>query len=76
MNTLSYIRGSEEEIKVGGEYYFGQLWNGNGDVEELLESGAIAVWDSVEEVEYIIDFDVVESDENLMDTIVKVNCIR
>lgn len=76
MNTLSYIRGSEEEIKVGGEYYFGQFWNGNGDVEELLESGAIAVWDSVGEEEYIIDFNVVESDENIMDTIVKVNCIR
>lgn len=42
MNTLSYILGSEEKIIINGEYYFGQLWDGNNNGEELLESGAIS----------------------------------
>ena len=33
MKTLSYILGSEEEIVINKEYYFGQLWDGNGDGE-------------------------------------------
>ena len=31
MKTLSYIYGKEEEIEIGGKYYFGQLWDGDGD---------------------------------------------
>lgn len=75
MNTLSYIRGSEEELKVGGKYYFGQLCDGNGDVEELLESGAIAIWDAEEEKEIIVSFETIDTDENIMDTFVKVTDI-
>lgn len=44
LNTLSYVLGAENTIEAGKEYYFGQLWDGNGDGEELLESGAIAVY--------------------------------
>lgn len=44
LNTLSYILGTEDTIETGKEYYFGQLWDGDGDGEELLESGAIAVY--------------------------------
>ena len=34
LNTLSYILGTEDTIETGKEYYFGQLWDGNGDGEE------------------------------------------
>lgn len=49
LNTLSYVLCSEDIIEAGKEYFFGQLWDGNGDGEELLESGAIAVYQDGEE---------------------------
>lgn len=70
MNTLSYILGNEEEIKVGGEYYFGQLWDGNGDGEELLESGAIALDEN-----FIVSFDLAEADSDILKTLVKITDI-
>lgn len=69
LNTLSYILGTEDAIEVGREYYFGQLWDGNGDGEELLESGSIAVY---QDGEYIVDFEILESAEDILQTRVKV----
>ena len=31
LNTLSYVLGTEDTIETGREYYFGQLWDGDGD---------------------------------------------
>lgn len=70
LNTLSYVIGAEDTIEAGREYYFGQLWDGNGDGEELLESGAIAVYQDGEE--YIVDFEILESAEDILQTRVKV----
>ena len=42
MKTLSYVLGREEEITIGETYYFGQIWDGNGDGEELLNSGSVS----------------------------------
>lgn len=70
LNTLSYILGTEDTIEAGREYYFGQLWDGNGDGEELLESGAIAVYQDGEE--YIVDFEILEAAEDILQTRVKV----
>lgn len=70
LNTLSYILGTEDTIETDREYYFGQLWDGNGDGEELLESGAIAVYQDGEE--YIVDFEILESAEDILQTRVKV----
>ena len=67
MKTLSYIYAAEEEIKIGNTYYFGQLWNGNGDGELLLESGSIGIDDS------IVEFKVLEKDnDNILKSIVEV----
>lgn len=74
LNTLSYILGMEDTIETSKEYYFGQLWDGNGDGEELLESGAIAVYRDGEE--YIVDFEVLESVEDILQTRVKVTGIN
>nr|DAH50831.1 MAG TPA: hypothetical protein [Caudoviricetes sp.] len=74
LNTLSYVYGQNDTIEVGEEYYFGQLWDGNGDGEELLESGAIAVYQDGEE--YIVDFEVLESAEGILQTRVKVTGIN
>ena len=71
MKTLSYILGSsEEKIIINGEYYFGQLWDGNGNGEELLESGAISP-----DGENIVAFEVVKRAEDILETIVKVTDI-
>ena len=76
LNTLSYmsyILGTEDTIEAGKEYFFGQLWDGDGDGEELLESGAIAVYQDGEE--FIVDFEIMESAENILQTRVKVTRI-
>lgn len=73
LNTLSYVLGAENTIEAGKEYYFGQLWDGNGDGEELLESGAIAVYQDGQE--FIVDFEILESAEDILQTRVKVTGI-
>lgn len=70
LNTLSYVYGQNDTIEVGEEYYFDQLWDGNGDGEELLESGAIAVYQDGEE--YIVDFEILEPADDILQTRVKV----
>ena len=74
LNTLSYVLGTEDTIEAGKEYYFGQLWDGNGDGEELLESGAIAVYQ--DGTEYIVDFEVVEPADDILQAVVKVTDIN
>lgn len=68
MKTLSYVLGQEREIEVGQEYYFGQLWDGeDGDAEELLESGTVSP-----DGENVVAFEIQESAENALETLVKV----
>ena len=68
MKTLTYILGSlEEKIIINGEYYFGQLWDGNGDGEELLESGAISP-----DGENIVDFEVIKKADDILETVIRV----
>lgn len=69
MKTLSYILGDIEEIEVGEEYYFGQLWNGEGDGKELLESGSIGI------DEMVIKFEQLDEEEDIMRTLVRVTDI-
>lgn len=74
LNTLSYVLGTEDVIETDKTYYFGQLWDGNGDGEELLKSGAIAVYQDGEE--YIVDFEILEAAEDILKTRVKVTGIN
>lgn len=70
MKTLSYVLGQEREIEIGQEYYFGQLWDGEGDGEELLESGAVSP-----DGENVIAFEVIENADDPLETLVKVTDI-
>ena len=63
METLE----TREEIKIGMEIRFAELWDGNGDGEELLDSGAISP-----DNENIVGFVIVENAGNILDTVVKV----
>lgn len=71
LRTLSYVGAVVEEIRVGETYYFGQLWDGDGDGVELLESGAIAVYNEEAEDWEVVDFEIVEESENLLETLVR-----
>lgn len=73
LNTLSYVLGTKDTIEAGKEYFFGQLWDGDGDGEELLESGSIAVY---QDGEYIVDFEILEAAEDILKTRVKVTGIN
>lgn len=71
MKTLSYILGQEREIKIGKEYYFGELWDGEGDIEELLESGAVSP-----DNENVVAFEILKpSTDEPIKTLVKVTDI-
>ena len=70
MKTLSYVLGQERKIEIGQEYYFGQLWDGEGDGEELLESGAVSP-----DGENVIAFEVIENADDPLETLVKVTDI-
>lgn len=69
MKTLE----SREEIVIGMEIRFAELWDGNGDGEELLESGAIAVYEN--DVEIIVAFDVIEENGDILNAVVRVTDI-
>ena len=70
MKALSYILGAEREIEIGQEYYFGQLWDGEGDGEELLESGTVSP-----DSENVVAFEIIEKSDNPLETLVKVTDI-
>ena len=74
IKTLSYILGQKTEVEVGKKYYFGQLWDGDGNGEELLESKAIAMYN--DDMEYIVDFEIVEKSSDILQTIVIVTGIN
>lgn len=70
MRTLGYILGQEREIEIGQEYHFGQLWDGEGDGEELLESGTVSP-----DEENVVAFEIVENADDPLETLVKVTDI-
>ncbi len=72
LRTERYIYGNHEFIEAGEIYYFGQLWDGDGDGEELLESGAIAVYNEEAEDWEVVDFEIVKENNDLLQTEVKV----
>lgn len=67
LKTLSYSYGIEEEIEINRTYYFGQLWDGNGDGNELLESGCISL-----DNENIVVFKIQETNNDILQTLVKI----
>ena len=79
METLSYYIGKEREIEIGEEYYLGQLWDGSGDVEDIIEEdgqGCVWVGDDEDGTPVIVGFTYEELDqERLMDTVVTVTDI-
>lgn len=61
---------TREEITIGMEIRFSELWDGSGDGEELLESGSISP-----DNENIVAFTIAEECANILDTVVTVTDI-
>lgn len=77
MKTLSYIHGNQREIVKGESYYFGELWDGSGDVDNILDGkGEGVLWVDSEDEASFVDFkyDALNTDQ-LLDTIVTVTDI-
>ena len=70
---INYRVGYREVITVGCEYYFGQLWDGISCGEELLDSGVIFIYQ--EGHYYEVGFVVIQENDNLCDTLVRVTNI-
>ena len=70
MMTLSFNYAQEEKIEIGKEYYFGQLWDGEGDGEELLQSGSVSP-----DNENVVAFEILEENSDILRTLVKVTDI-
>ena len=71
--AINYRVGYREIISPFCFYYFGQLWDGEGDGEELLESGVIYIKQNG--YEYGVNFRVTQKEENINDTLVFVTSI-
>lgn len=52
------------KIEVGETYRFSDLWSGNGDEIELMESGSIWIGNDENDMPIIADFDVIEVNED------------
>ena len=65
-------------LKVGEEIRFADLWqSGDGDEEELLDSGCVWIANDENDAPVIADFEILQKDEeNLINTLVKVTDIR
>lgn len=50
---------SREEIKIGMEVRFAELWDGDGDGQELLDSGSVSP-----DNDNVVAFEVIDLDEN------------
>lgn len=73
IKTESYVLGRKEIVEVGEEYYWGQLWYGNGDGKEILDSGSIAIYDNDKEEDVVIYFEIIDLDkEDIMKSMVRV----
>ena len=71
--AINYRVGYREIITQYSFYYFGQLWDGEGDGEELLESGVIYI--NQNGYEYEVNFRISQKEENINDTLVYVTSI-
>lgn len=71
--AINYRVGYREIISPLCFYYFGQLWDGEGDGEELLDSGVIYIHQN--EYDYEVSFNVFIREENISDSLVFVTAI-
>lgn len=75
MKTVSFIYGIERNIKAGTELYFGQLWGGDGNGEELLESGSVCLGEDENRIPVIVAFEIAEKAIDIINVVVHITDI-
>ena len=74
--TLDYRMEPEiSRIRIGNEYYFGELWDGDENGKEILKSGSVAVWDYDIKDYKIVEFKQLDVEEDILKTLVEVTGI-
>ena len=73
LKAIDYRVGYREIISIWQFYYFGQLWDGEGDGEAFLESGVIYINQNGHV--YEVNFSVSQNEDNINDTLVFVTSI-
>ncbi len=71
MKTLE----TREEIIIGMEIRFADLWDGNGDGEQLLNDCSICVGEDENDMPVMVGFEVVERAEDVLEAVVKITDI-
>jgi hypothetical protein len=66
-----FLQHPVKKNEIGDEFYFDELWNGSGDADELLESRTIST-----DNENILEFMVIEQNEDAAKTLVEITDIR
>lgn len=76
LKIMSYYKsGATDTVEANELYLFGELWDGDGDGEEILESGAIAMVDEDGE-DVIVNFELAgEVEDIIADTLVLVTSL-
>ena len=69
MKTLE----TAKEIKIGMELRFADLWDGDGDGEQLLNDCSICVGE--DDMPVMVGFEVVERAEDVLEAVVKITDI-
>lgn len=77
MKALSYIYGTGFDISVGAEVYFGEIWDGYGNGDEILEGGTVCFEDGENNwEECTVCFSIVEDSPNdILRTLVRITAI-
>lgn len=65
---------NRDTVDIGGKYLFGELWDGNHDGDELLDSGAIWIANDSNGLPVIAGFDVLEH-HDILESVVQVTDI-
>lgn len=73
MKTLSYVNRTGKEIEEGKAYHFGEIWDGDGDGEQLLKDGCLYTYSEGEEI--LIEFNVLQYSVDILEVLVEIACI-
>lgn len=71
LSEYAYCIQLGHDMHIGDTYTIGKLWNGKGNISEILRSGKISVQDEDGE-EYVLFFEIIKKKSQILKTIVRI----